>query len=139
MARRRVEQRHAVNYPCAVIKIFERGVARNRKGFAGVGASGLGRNCEYFFRMGVPQKAKNFEGVEGFSIGMYGRFFPLHPVLISSGGIDHPLKQILIVWSVELQGRTGRHARASALLTDFAYHFPPRAVAMPRALSASAI
>ena len=31
------------------------------------------------------------------------------------------------------------YARASTLLTDLAYHAPPRAVAMPRAFNASAI
>ena len=34
---------------------------------------------------------------------------------------------------------TPRQARASTLLTDFAYHRPPRGVLMPRAFNASAI
>jgi hypothetical protein len=31
------------------------------------------------------------------------------------------------------------HSRAKTLLTDFAYHFPPRGVVIPRAFNASAI
>jgi hypothetical protein len=34
---------------------------------------------------------------------------------------------------------TRDHARASTLLTDFAYPFPPRGVVIPRAFKASAI
>jgi hypothetical protein len=34
---------------------------------------------------------------------------------------------------------TDPYVRANTLLTDFAYHAPPRGVLMPRALRASAI
>jgi hypothetical protein len=57
---------------------------------------------------------------------------PSHKRRVSLSQMTHDAKKTATA-------ATRDHARASTLLTDFAYPFPPRGVVIPRAFKASAI